>query len=333
MKGAGMKATHYSAQFGVLSGLLLLLAFITGVSAAEPGERYSLWIDLCEGEPVAYEKMLEDLAGVRVVYLGERHSVERHHETQARIVTDLGKKAPLVLALEQMEAVHQPTLDKYARGEITFEELAAQTQWAKRWRGYEGYKPVLEAARGHKAPILALNARSETIRQIARSGGVEKLAPETRKELPADMQLNDPVYAKLLGMQMMVHAAATPERLRPMVEAQIARDEQMASVLAALLQSPQGKGRTAVVICGAGHVEYGLGTPARVRRRLSEGKDRIVILSESGDVELSAADRAAARPITITHEQLREINRPIADYLYATSPKGRAGEGKGDDAN
>ena len=87
------------------------------------------------------------------------------------------------------------------------------------------------------------------------------------------------------------------------------------------LTSEAGRGRTAVVLCGAGHVAYALGTPARLRRRLPDAKDRILLLSESGDLVLTAEERAMARPITITHDQLRQIDRPIADYVHVTSLK------------
>ena len=171
---------------------------------------------------------------------------------------------PLVLGLEQMESVRQADLDRYAKGQITFDQLAQSTDWGRRWHGYAAYRPVLEAARKAGAPILGLNARSETIRQIARSGGIGELPAEVRKELPAEMQGKDPIYEKLLSLQMMVHMAATPEQLRPMIEAQMARDEAMAAVLASFLQSKAGQGRTAVVLCGSGHVAYGLGTAERV---------------------------------------------------------------------
>ena len=144
---------------------------------------------------------------------------------------------------------------------------------------------------------------------------------KARGELPADIQLDDPVYRKLLTLQMMVHASANPESLRPMIEAQIARDEAMAWTLCSFLNSEAGHGRSALVLCGAGHVAYGLGTVARVRRRLPQAKDRIVLFSESGDLVLLPQERAMAREITITHEQLRQIDRPIADYLHETSLK------------
>ncbi len=115
---------------------------------------------------------------------------------------------------------------------------------------------------------------------------------------------------------MMVHVSATPQTLRPMIEAQIARDEAMAEALATFLESEQGRGRKVLVLCGAGHVAYGLGLPTRVRRRLPDIKDRIVLFSESGEVRLSPEEKAQARAIEITHEQLRELRQPIADYLW-----------------
>ena len=297
--------------------VVLLCSSVPAVLAGDDEQRPSLWVDLYHGEPLRYKDVLDDLAGVRVVYLGECHALERHHDIQEAVLRDLARRGvPLVLALEQMEHVQQPQLDRYNAGEIGFKELAEVTKWPARWNNYKQYEPILKTARQFKIPVLALNARSETIRQVARKGGVEQLEPDVRKELPRDLQLNDPLYEKLLNLQLMVHMAATAERLRPMREAQICRDEMMASVLCSFLESERGKNRTAIVLCGAGHVSYGLGTVTRVRRRLPDLKYRIILPSESGDLELSPEEKAVSRPIEITHEQLREINRPIADYLH-----------------
>jgi uncharacterized iron-regulated protein len=126
----------------------------------------------------------------------------------------------------------------------------------------------------------------------------------------------------------MVHMKANPETLRPMIEAQIARDETMASTLCAFLKSDAGRGRSAIVICGNGHISYGLGTPARVRRRMPQIKERIVLLSANGDLTLSPQEAKMVRAVTISHEQLRQIGRPIADYLRATSLKDEKPEPK-----
>lgn len=288
----------------------------------EQAERCSMWIDVYRGEPVSYGLVLDDLAEVDVVYLGEAHTIQRHHDMQRQILTDLAEQGvPLVLALEQFESFQQPELDKYNRGEIDLERLIKATDWPQRWSNYRQYVPIVAAARKLDVPVLALNARSETIRQVFRSGGVDKLEPEARKELPAEIQLDDPPYLRLLNLRMMIHATAMADRLRPMFEAQIARDEAMAETLTSFLQSEQGKGRTAIVLCGSGHIDFGLGTPTRVQRRMPKIKQRVVLLSASGDEELSAAEKAMAREINVTHEQLRKMKRPIGDYLYVTSLK------------
>jgi uncharacterized iron-regulated protein len=299
---------------------LLLCAWAAPVVYAdEDAERPHLWVDVYQGEPVTYGAVLDDLRQARVIYLGERHTVQRHHDLEARIIADLAAKGvPLVVGLEQMETSHQPILDRFNRGEIDFDKLAELTEWGQRWGNYRQYRAAVEAARHAGAPLIGLNARPELIRQVARGGGVDNLPAQQRVELPADMQLKDPVYEKLLRMTLMVHMAATPDRVRPMIEAQIARDETMAAALAGYLNSEPGRPRTAVVLCGAGHVSYGLGTAQRVRRRLPGVRDRIVIFSESGDVKLSPEEQKAARDVEITHEQLRAIDRPIGDYLYAT---------------
>lgn len=304
----------------MLLALAALGAACGTIPAEEDSGRCDVWVDVYHGEPIFYEEVLEDLADVRVVYLGECHALDRHHEIQERILRDLARKGlSLVLGLEQLEYYQQPHLDRYNEGKIDFEELAKATNWSERWHNYQQYRTILETAREFQIPVIALNARAETIRQVARSGGVDQLDAKTRKELPQDLQLKDPLYEKLLDLQLMVHMSMTSETLRPIREAQICRDEMMASRLCSFLQSDQGRDRTAIVLCGAGHVSHGLGTVSRVRRRMPEIRDRTIVLSQSGDLELTPAERAMARDIEITHEQLRAVNRPIADYLHVRS--------------
>jgi uncharacterized iron-regulated protein len=296
------------------------LAFwMAGYCAA--ADRPRMWIDACEGEPIEQARLIKDLCKARVVYLGERHTLQRHHDTQASVIADLAQRGtPMVVAMEQLETAQQAQIDRFNRGELDFDGLARAIDWSKHWPNYQQYRSVLEAARKAKAPVIGLSPSADVIRAVARSGGVARLDPVQRKQLPAEMELHDPVYEKLLAAEMMVHMAATPERLRPMIDAQIARDEAMSAALADYLRGEAGRGRKAVVICGSGHVAYGLGTPRRVRRRLGDDNDRIVILAECGDVLLSPEEKAAARPIEISHEQLRAIRRPVGDYLEVAWP-------------
>ncbi|MFH1417816.1 MAG: ChaN family lipoprotein [Planctomycetota bacterium] len=295
----------------------LPLLLLSQAACTNPGGRCAFWIDMYEGEPQTYENILDDLAGVRVVYLGERHTLQHHHDMQTRIVKDLAARGlPLVLGLEQLEVDYQPTVDAYNRGEISFEEMAERTDWAKRWSGYEVYQPIVEAAHAVGAPVLALNAKRETVREVAKKG-IDGLDAETRALLPAELNLDDPMYRGKMDRVMMVHAMVTEEMVGRMFAAQVSRDETMAHTLSEFLKSEAGRDRVAVVICGAGHAEHGLGIPSRVRRRIPGIKDRILVMSGSGDVELSPKMQAMVREITITHEQLRDLDKPLADYLYA----------------
>lgn len=303
-----------------VAGVVSLLT-LASCAATDAAHRCSMWIDAYDGEPTTYAEMLDDLAGARVIYIGERHTVDRHHEIQRRIVTDLiAQGIPLVLGLEQMEAPYQPALDEYNAGRIDFDELARRTDWSRRWSNYEDYRPVIAAAHASGAPVLALNAKRETVHQVARQG-FDGLAAELRAELPDEVNLDDPMYAGHLAQVMMVHAGMPKSAMRRMFEAQVARDETMADRLCNFLRTGAGTDRVAVVLCGAGHCAHGMGIPSRVRRRMPDVKDRILVLSESGDVVLAEREKKMARAITITHEQMRRLNTPVADYLHAVSLK------------
>jgi len=284
--------------------------------------RAEIWIDLYTGEPIEFHEMISDLAEADLIFLGERHTVPRHHRWQRKIVdTLLAEGSALVLGLEMMEARYQHELDRYGRGELDFDELAQATEWSDRWSNYEDYREIIESARKAGATILALNADSEVVRKIGRHG-LEALTEEERSLLPRHLDLNEGPYFDLLKMQMMVHAGVTEDNLHAIFAAQVARDDTMAATMADFLTSPAGKGRQAVILCGAGHCSYGYGTVSRLKSRLPKAEDRIVILSESGDVELSAEMKKYMREIQISHQQMRDVIRqPIGDYLSIIQPK------------
>ncbi|NQT89566.1 ChaN family lipoprotein [bacterium] len=297
---------------------ILLLVVLAACGCHSP-KRCSLWVDVVRGEPVTFPALIEDLEQADVVFLGERHTLERHHAIQARIIDALAATdRPLVIALEQVGRHSQKYLDEYADGKLTFDQLAESMAWAKQWGNYRDYKPLLEAGRRHKARLLGLNARREVIRQMGR-GGLKALPKESRAQLPEQINVEDPVYTALLKLTMGVMVAAMPDRMNHMIEAQIARDETMAETLCTFLSQPANRKTRAIVVCGAVHVGYGLGTAQRVRRRMPDLDDRIVVMSGSGDVVLSPAMAKMARDITITHSQLRFVPTRIADYLHVAA--------------
>lgn len=307
---------------------LMALGPASGAFAQAESERCDFWLDLYSGEPVPYEEMLEDLATVQVIYLGERHTLMRHHDLQERIIADLlAGGSELAVGLEMLPAEVQPVVDAYNRGDLTFYELADSTAWEDTWGNYEQYRGPIEAAHEAGAPILALNAHRDVVRAVA-MGGIAAMDSSYLERLPSRIDTDQPDYERELGRVMMVmaHVTGQDDMMKRMFTAQVVRDETMADAVARFLASPEGEGRTVVVLCGGGHVSYGYGVPSRVRARIEGVTDRIVIFSESGDVVLSEREKAMSRPIEITHAQLRENRVPYADYLHARSPAPAAAE-------
>jgi uncharacterized iron-regulated protein len=276
------------------------------------------WLDLVAGEEVSDDEVLADLATAGVIFLGEAHTVRRHHDLQLDLLQKLYlRQVPLVLCLEQLEARDQPAVDRYNRSEIDFATLAAQIDWPNKWANYTDYRALCEFARHHRIPLRALNAPADTIRTVSRGGGLARLPPDLRAHLPAEIFTDDPVYERLMNLALAQHLALDPARLRPVFEAQAARDETMAAAIVAArrVDTAPDQRRTAFVVVGAGHMRFGLGTAERVRRRDPGLVERLVLLTDSGQGGMTAAQAAQTRDVTITHADFRAISRPPADYL------------------
>ncbi len=286
--------------------------------------RCGFWVDTYRGEPVAYKQMLMDLAEVDVVYLGEHHTLTRHHELQHKIIADLlARDRPLVLGLEQVEAFNQPALDRYNCHEITFEQLSELIDWPSRWGNYQDYQKIVKAVHHAGGTIVGLNARQEIIRKVGR-WGIQTLSGQERNELPDQIDTANEKYRQHLNNTMMVmaHVKDIPEMLDRMFTAQVCRDEMMAEKLFQAINNSNQPDPLAVVLCGSGHVSYGAGIPFRLKRRSPNVEDRIIILSGSGDVVLSKKMQTLSRDISITHQQLKCFDIPIADYLHVVNLEG-----------
>ena len=307
----------------IFGGALTLLAGCASTPTLPPGHGHrappsEFWLDLARGEEVGDAEVFDDLAKAGAVFVGEAHTIQRHHAVQLRVLQELfARGVPLALCLEQLEARDQPAVDRYNRREIDFEALAAEINWKKKWANYPDYRALCEFARDHRIPIRALNAPAEIIRAVSRGGGLAKLPAEQRAQLPADIVLDDPAYERLTNLELAVHMALDPAKLRPVYEAQVSRDETMAAnvALARHAEAPADRPRTALVVVGAGHMRFGLGTAERVRRREAGIVERLVIMTESGQLRLDDAQKAQAREVTIAHADLRAVGRLPADYI------------------
>lgn len=305
-----------SYSFRLTMALIITGTFV-GCATEASLERASQWVNLYTGEPTDLETIIEDLAIADVTFLGEFHTVERHHRMQKAILDGLIEShGKVILGLEMLERTCQEEVDRFNRGEWDFDRLARETDWAERWPNYKDYQLLLEATRQAGGTVLALNAPLEVVRKTS-GVGIDGLPEEMRRQLPAMITLDEPPYYALLKLQMEVHGGMTESWLEKMYEAQVVRDATMADTLAAHMQ--EYPGQKAVVVCGAGHCSYGYGMVSRLKARLPEAVDRIVLMSESGDVTLPPEIMEYINEIEITHQQYRDIiDAPLGDYLLVT---------------
>jgi len=293
----------------ILAGVLMVWSAGDSVASSQ-----ALILDLLMGEPVTIESLLEDLESVRVVYVGEIHTIARHHAFQAALLRGLAERKPkLALGMEMFTQDQQPILDRWHKGT---EDIAALIRdlGGERWTNLNDYRDVLLAARHLHIPIVGLNAAGTVVHKVARKG-LDGLTQEECASLPPDLKERiNPLNDRLLRLRLKVHKAFQGMSLDRIVLAQALRDETMGRGIVRFLQSPDGQDRIMMVIAGNAHVNYGFGIPDAVRRELDVAS-RIILCSESGELVLSKEDERQSVPITITHEELRFIRVPVADYL------------------
>ena len=218
------------------------------------------------GERVSLDAMLDALVGARAVYVGERHDQAFDHAVQRAVLAGLIERDPsLALGLEMFQRPYQAPLDAYVAGTIDEDALLAATEWQERWSLDFGlYRAILELAREHRIPVIALNARRELTRAIAREG-IDSLSPELRAELP-ELDLADAEHRAMVEEALGGHEGMDPARLERFYLAQLTWDESMGARAAEVMAS-EGAPRAIVVLAGRMHVQRGLGVPRRAARR------------------------------------------------------------------
>ncbi|MCC6216837.1 MAG: ChaN family lipoprotein [Polyangiaceae bacterium] len=246
--------------------------------------------DVSRRQPLEARELGYALARKELVCVGEHHDDPRHHAAQLAVLAELQDRAELAgrelgLGLEMWERRFQPVLDRYAARELDERSLLRDTEWRERWgHDYALYRPIVRAAVADGAALLALGARRELARAVARRG-VDALAPDDRADLP-ELDLDDQRHRERFTARMDAHPHdADADRL---YAAQVVRDETMAAVAAAWL-SARRPARQLVVLAGAGHCEPGA-IPARAKRRGVERVVSVLPVTSHDDPELAHFD-------------------------------------------
>lgn len=222
---------------------------------------------------------LQALIAADVVYLGETHDSVADHEAQLDIIRAIHAEKPdIAIALEMFQRPFQPVLDRYLAGEISEAELIEQTEYLERWGfPWEYYAPVIRFAQENQLPILALNAPSEVVRQVAREGLTSLEGDDFRYIPPLEaIDTSNTDYQEFVKVAFGSHGSHGNFNFDNFFAAQVVWDETMAETVANFRQeTPE---TAVIVLAGNGHVIHGYGIPDRVARRSAESLQQVKVL-------------------------------------------------------
>lgn len=257
-------------RFSRILQLFVLSIGLQFLAASAAGD--NLIVEPTRASVASHSEILAAIAPANVVYLAESHNLVENHQAQLDIISALYQKdPPMAIAMEMFQRPFQSAIDRYLAGEIGESELQTQTEYQRRWGfPWDYYAPILRFARKHQIPVIAANAPTEIIRQVAREGLAS--LDDANPYIPpkAEICTDNATYRQRLEKVYDAHAAHGNflNEFDNFFATQVLWDETMAKAIADFYhQNPTFR---IVVIAGKGHIAYGDGIPSRVSRRLGE---------------------------------------------------------------
>ena len=232
--------------------------------------------------------IIPELAKDRVVYVGEAHTAYGHHLSQLDIIRRLHEiDSNIAIGLEFFQQPFQQYLDDYIAGKLDEKEMLRKTEYYIRWAyDYRHYKPILDYAKEHGIPLIALNLPKEITRKVG-TEGMDALTDEERAQIPDDIDESNALYKKRIKAVFYQHPHGEGRSFENFMQVQLLWDEGMAEQTAKyLLKNPK---RQMVVLAGIGHLADGTGIPQRVNRRIPI-ESSIVLPADAVDVRPGVGD-------------------------------------------
>ncbi len=224
------------------------------------------------------DEIIRDVIEKPIIYVGESHTNYEDHRVQLEVIRALkesGRK--FAVGMEMFQRQFQEALDDYLSEETTEKEFLKASEYFTRWKfDYHLYREIVDYARAHDIPVVALNTDSDIIKKVS-DGGLDALSEEEREKIPADMDMSDETYRKRLREVFKLHKKSGEKNFEFFYQSQILWDETMAhSVEEFLKENPDHQ---MVVLAGIGHIAYGRGIPKRAYRL--NGKDYALLINSN----------------------------------------------------
>jgi uncharacterized iron-regulated protein len=241
-------------------------------------------LDSSQGKSIAFEQLVQRLAQVRVVYVGEHHTDRNHHRIQLRIIRALVEKGGNVrVGMEMFDHTYASVLDQWSAGDLDWKTFLRKTHWYANWK-YDDtlYRDILATIQERHLKLIGLNIPFWIPPKIA-VGGLDSLSVDERAQLPQTIDTTQPEHRAYLEKIYAMHHLQGREDFENFYAAQCAWEDGMAQAVADNLD-----GATMVVLAGNGHIKRKFGIPDRAFKR-TRAPFRTVYLATPG-APLSRAD-------------------------------------------
>jgi uncharacterized iron-regulated protein len=305
-----------------MSRLLVIVIVLLGSACAHaPASKISAsqWVS-ADGQPLTEDALLSKARDARFILIGEAHDNPCDHQQQARLIDLLGSHGMIgAVGFEMLATDQQTAIDLVNSNAVTEANVAGVLDWDRRWGvPFKLYRPIFDAARAHRLPLVALNAPDAVVKKV-RAGGLESLTERERQGITPTLVPPLPEQESMLREAMAAHAhhrssaSGADHMWEQFVRVQSFWDSQMA--YAAMTGSRELKSNIAI-IAGAGHVEHGWGIAHRLRQMDPSVKVLTVMpLRPETPLEPSEADvffRCPAVPDEPATVSTREPAAPMA---------------------
>lgn len=225
-----------------------------------------------------FDDVIKSLLRKRFIFIGESHDRISHHLNQLEIIKRIHAVDPnIAIGLEFFQQPFQAHMDEYINGTIDEREFLNKTEYFSRWRiDYRHYRPIIQYAKEHSIPLLALDMLEEIQRKVGLKG-VDSLTEDEKKHLPDKIDRSNEKYREFLESIYKRHPAPATDNktFDNFIDVQLVRDETMAQNAVNYYNKHPEK--RMIILAGGGHLIYGYGIPQRVTRRLPNIESAIVL--------------------------------------------------------
>jgi uncharacterized iron-regulated protein len=223
--------------------------------------------DTASGSLLTPAQLADRLRGVGILFVGEEHTNQDFHDVQLQVIRLLHESGrPVLIALEMFPYTEQATLDRWIGGAYTEAGFLTLGRWYENW-GYHWnfYRDIFLYAREHGLRMVAVNSPRDVVRRI-RAGGFGELKPEEAAYFPPrlapESDEHQRMYRAFFASDDALHMNA--QALEGLYRAQVAWDATMGWNALKALEQDGRKDAIVVVLIGAGHVTYGLGSERQI---------------------------------------------------------------------